>query len=450
MPWDYKPWGCGSGSRGSCNNGWIQFEICEDSLTDKTYFAQVYAEACELTAYLCKVYNLNPKGSTSVNGVAVPVILCHQDSAQLGLGSNHADVYHWFTKFGKSMNDVRNDVAELIGNSTTNIVLTPEGANMPNTNIYVNPSNHTEILRKGDEGPEVEELQTKLIQLGYSCGSDGADGDFGNNTLIAVIKFQKDYGLDDDGEVGPLTWRALEAALINSSTKQTYRVRKAWNQPQSQIAAFSKLQNAKECCNRAGAGYSVFNNSGQIVYTISNPIDSSNSPIVTPAKTYSDVMLGSSSKDETGQYRGGLAGDQTGKEVWVLNWYDQSWTEVLRPKDANLAEKIASLCEDACANNNIGYDQLERNSLLTEAKKVNYDISKITTPCECDCSSLVSTICICAGLPENVFFAGGNNRVTWNMADACLQTGKFVEITDSKYLRQKNYLKRGDILCNRN
>lgn len=27
MPWDYKPWGCGSGSKGSCNNGWIQFEI---------------------------------------------------------------------------------------------------------------------------------------------------------------------------------------------------------------------------------------------------------------------------------------------------------------------------------------------------------------------------------------------------------------------------------------
>ena len=23
MPWDYKPWGCGSGGKGSCNNGWI-------------------------------------------------------------------------------------------------------------------------------------------------------------------------------------------------------------------------------------------------------------------------------------------------------------------------------------------------------------------------------------------------------------------------------------------
>ena len=52
MPWDYRPWGCGSGSKGSCNSGWIQFEICEDGLTDKAYFDKVYKEACELTAYL--------------------------------------------------------------------------------------------------------------------------------------------------------------------------------------------------------------------------------------------------------------------------------------------------------------------------------------------------------------------------------------------------------------
>ena len=41
MPWDYKPWGCGSGSRGSCNSGWIQFEICEDNLANKSYFDAV-------------------------------------------------------------------------------------------------------------------------------------------------------------------------------------------------------------------------------------------------------------------------------------------------------------------------------------------------------------------------------------------------------------------------
>ena len=76
MPWNYKPWGCGSGSNGSCNNGWIQFEICEDDLTDPNYFAAVYKEACELTAYLCKAYNIDPFGN--INGV--PTILCHQDS----------------------------------------------------------------------------------------------------------------------------------------------------------------------------------------------------------------------------------------------------------------------------------------------------------------------------------------------------------------------------------
>jgi hypothetical protein len=27
LPWNYRPWGCGSGSKGSCNSGWIQFEI---------------------------------------------------------------------------------------------------------------------------------------------------------------------------------------------------------------------------------------------------------------------------------------------------------------------------------------------------------------------------------------------------------------------------------------
>lgn len=114
LPWNYRPWGCGSGSKGSCNTGWIQFEICEDNLSDPNYFAKVYKEACELTAYLCKTYNINPNGFVNVNGVTVPTILCHQDSYQLGLGSNHADVYHWFKKYGKDMATVRKDVAALM------------------------------------------------------------------------------------------------------------------------------------------------------------------------------------------------------------------------------------------------------------------------------------------------------------------------------------------------
>lgn len=115
MPWDFKPWGCGSGPKGSCNNGWIQFEICEDDLTDKNYFNAVYNEACELTAYLCRKYNIDPKGTVEFNGVQVPTILCHADAHKLGLGSNHGDVNHWFPKYGKSMSTVRADVKKLVG-----------------------------------------------------------------------------------------------------------------------------------------------------------------------------------------------------------------------------------------------------------------------------------------------------------------------------------------------
>ena len=111
-----------------------------------------------------------------------------------------------------------------------------------------------------------------------------------------------------------------------------------------------------------------------------------------------------------------------------------------------MAEKIASACEKACNNNNIGYDQYERNSLYREALKVNLDLSKITTPCECDCSSLVSTCCIAAGLSESIFFAGNNMRTTYNLIDACNKTGHFDVLTSSNYTRSKDYLKRGDIL----
>lgn len=125
--WTMTPWGCGAGSKGSCNgyiktssgrtyNGqhWVQFEICDDGYKDKQYFERVYNEAVELTAMICKEYNINPKGTVQYNGVTVPTILCHADSYQLKLGGNHGDVYKWFNKMGKTMDDVRNDVAKLL------------------------------------------------------------------------------------------------------------------------------------------------------------------------------------------------------------------------------------------------------------------------------------------------------------------------------------------------
>ena len=65
------------------------------------------------------------------------------------------------------------------------------------------------MLSKGSKGETVKALQTLLIGYGYSCGSYGADGDFGNGTDKAVKAYQKAKGLEVDGIVGTNTWKKL-------------------------------------------------------------------------------------------------------------------------------------------------------------------------------------------------------------------------------------------------
>ena len=100
LPWDMRGWHCGR----SGNDTHIAFEICEDGLTDEGYFQTTYQAAVELTAYLCQLYHLDPQ--------ADGVVLCHSEGYARGIASNHADVLHWWRKFGVSMDNFRRDVAE--------------------------------------------------------------------------------------------------------------------------------------------------------------------------------------------------------------------------------------------------------------------------------------------------------------------------------------------------
>ena len=166
MPWDYRPWGCASGSKGSCNNGWIQFEIAEDSLSDSAYFNRVYKEACELTAYLCKMYDLDPKGTVTTNGVKIPVILCHYDSYKLGMGSNHGDIYHWFNKYGKDMDDVRNDVAALLKEPVTATTVNSTSINTLVEKGVINSPNYWVSVKD-----DIKHLNTLLNKLANACSN---------------------------------------------------------------------------------------------------------------------------------------------------------------------------------------------------------------------------------------------------------------------------------------
>lgn len=64
-------------------------------------------------------------------------------------------------------------------------------------------------LRQGAKGNITKLVQKRLIALGYSVGSCGADGSFGSGTLSGVKAFQRAMGLKDDGIVGRNTWRKL-------------------------------------------------------------------------------------------------------------------------------------------------------------------------------------------------------------------------------------------------
>jgi hypothetical protein len=67
------------------------------------------------------------------------------------------------------------------------------------------------VLQQGSSGPDVIDLQKKLLQRGFDPGA--SDGSFGPGTAAAVVAFQRSAGLAADGVVGPQTAAALGLAV---------------------------------------------------------------------------------------------------------------------------------------------------------------------------------------------------------------------------------------------
>ncbi len=81
-------------------------------------------------------------------------------------------------------------------------------------------------LQRGDKGEKVKDMQVMLIGAGYSCGADGADGDFGKNTEAALLAFQEDNNLNADGLYGSISKARLESVYAASAAigKVNYKV----------------------------------------------------------------------------------------------------------------------------------------------------------------------------------------------------------------------------------
>ena len=163
-------------------------------------------------------------------------------------------------------------------------------------------------------------------------------------------------------------------------------------------------------------------------------------------------MLSNCGHDEYGRYSGGKAGDQSGTEWYLCDWYYYGyggWNYVLRHPDPTVRHYISEFAIQAAHNNMIGYDQSERYTFWQQLTQCGFFPMYIDTPCEADCSSGVLSIVKAVGYvlnrPElqNVSIYGwtGNER-------QILEAAGFMTLADEAYLTSGAYLLGGDILLN--
>lgn len=94
LPWNMVAWHCG----GKANQTHIGIEICENT-TDTEHYRETFREAVEVAAYLCKIWEIEPKN-----------IISHKEGHAKGLASNHGDPEHWWAKYYMTMEGFRSEV----------------------------------------------------------------------------------------------------------------------------------------------------------------------------------------------------------------------------------------------------------------------------------------------------------------------------------------------------
>lgn len=150
------------------------------------------------------------------------------------------------------------------------------------------------------------------------------------------------------------------------------------------------------------------------------------------------LKIAHASIDERNSAKGGAAGDQTGKELCIRDYYDKPWDFVIRIKDKDKAKKLKRKMVNAVNNELIGYDQTQRLTFYYALKCAGWKVKNVRTPCECDCSSLVAALLNAIGIPVLPYCT------TWSLRAEIMKNAECY-VFDAKGF-DKERLRRGDIL----
>ena len=122
------------------------------------------------------------------------------------------------------------------------------------------------------------------------------------------------------------------------------------------------------------------------------------------------------------------------------------------PEDEELEQKVRkAIVSNAilgAKNDCIGYDQDTRGTFLNEVSKVDYNIEKLTTNCNTDCSAFVCTILKIVGHQLDIDELKNIPLDDTRAMENDLTKAGFKAYKESKYLTSPDELQPGDILLN--
>jgi N-acetylmuramoyl-L-alanine amidase len=179
------------------NDAAIGVELCHGG---KINFDQAYHRYIWYHAYLCEKFNLNPKSDIVAHATLDP--------------SRRTDPINILRSHGISWAMFIDDVVEAFRNINGSAQPVPSTPSPPQTSKPSPPVVKSSTVKlpigEGDSGAFVQDIQEELIKAGYRLPRFGTDGQFGEETENAVMRFQRDFKLQVDGLVGPITLNKLQ------------------------------------------------------------------------------------------------------------------------------------------------------------------------------------------------------------------------------------------------
>ena len=269
-----RGWHGASGKNGSVNNTHLSLEMTEpatikyvggatwietgDGSNTKRHVLATYANAVQVFAKWCKEFGLNP--------LEDGVIISHHEGNQRGIASNHGDVEHIWNKFGLTMDQFREDVKKAMGGQTIDTVpdAPVDNSSDDTSSQAVNPlSGSVKIIYTGDDGLNVRKAPCILDK--YVDHVEHA----GTFTVVGISADEKWYKLKSGLFITTIpeyvSFKATPEQKQQTAGTGYYRVRKNWDDADSQIGAFKNQNNAIELCKQ-NSGYKVFDNDGNEIY----------------------------------------------------------------------------------------------------------------------------------------------------------------------------------------